>query len=476
MVKSTRSNQVYFVGIKGVALAALAELMHDASWKISGSDVAEDFVTAPILQRLGVHVDGFDARIPGNTNLVVYTAAHNASAHPQVVMAKNMGIRCLSHAEALAEWSNQKSSIAVCGVGGKSSISAMIAWVLEKANHSPSFAIGVGGIKILDRAGRWHPTGTHCVVEADEYATDPTAVKAGADLIPRFHYLKPQVIVATAITYDHPDVYKNADHTWQTYCDWMSAQPKSTLLISHDSNRQELTKRLPDKPIFYYGQQEQSDVRLHDIQLRTGKSFARLSYHGQEFDLELQLPGKYNLENACAAFSACLTCNLEPQQILSALSSFASTVRRFEYKGTCRGAKLFDDYAHHPRELSAILEAVPAFVGDKKVVVAFQPHTFSRTKALWNDFIQVLSTVPNLILLDIFASARESSDNTIDINMLQNAILNANPQARLTTVASVASLAELVAPQLSADVVFLTIGAGNIYHVHDLLLKKGTHD
>ncbi len=313
---------VYFVGIKGVALSSLAEVLHDAGWQIHGSDVADDFITQPILNRLHVLVEDFSAEIPIDTDLVIYTGAHNGAAHPQVVSAQGRGIRCLTHAEALAEWFNQKEGVAVCGVGGKSTISAMIAWVLEDSGWNPSFAVGVGNIIGLNRAGKWG-SGHHFIAEADEYATDPGAVKNGLPLIPRFHYLTPKLTVLTHIAFDHPDVYKDFTQTKEVFTHWIDST--GAALVAHESNASVISEKLPKVSVRYYGQSEQTDARISNTQLGPGNSAATLSYLGVSYKLLLSIPGAYNLENAAGTFLACAQLGLQPEQILSSLFKFQST-------------------------------------------------------------------------------------------------------------------------------------------------------
>lgn len=452
---------VYFVGIKGVALAALAEVLHDAGWSISGSDVEEDFVTKPIVDRLGVRVDSFEVEIPGNTNLVIYTGAHNGSAHPQVVSAQGRGIRCVTHAEALAEWFNQKEGIAVCGVGGKSTISAMIAWILEQSKWDPSFAVGVGDIIGLNRAGKWGG-GHHFVAEADEYATDPGAVKNGLPLIPRFHYLTPKITVITHIVYDHPDVYANFEQTKDIFTHWIEST--GSKLVTHESNRAIITEKLPSASVSYYGEGNLVDVSINSVKVKPGESTAQLTYQGIHHQLRLGIPGAYNLQNAAGAFLACLQLGMKPEEILSALASFQSTSRRFEYKGKANGAQLYDDYAHHPMELRAVLQAAKEWAGEKELIVAFQPHTFSRTKTLWHEFVEELKQAPNLHLLKIFPSAREAFDSETTSEGLAQSVGNTIPVAQ-----NIKELAQAIKPKLNDKTIFLTLGAGDIYQVHAIL-------
>ncbi|HKY73898.1 MAG TPA: Mur ligase domain-containing protein, partial [Patescibacteria group bacterium] len=207
-------HSIHLVGIKGVALTALACCLHDLGKQIEGSDVEEDFVTKEQLDRL--HVKVYTTFSPENlhasTDLVIFSGAHKGSENPIVVAAKEKGIRCLTHAEALGILMQGKIGISACGVGGKTSTSAMIAWILEHAGLHPSFAVGVGNIPNLGVPGRFDKVSQYFVAEADEYVSDP-----GHDATPRFMFQYPTVIVCTNLEFDHPDVYPSFDDVMKAY-------------------------------------------------------------------------------------------------------------------------------------------------------------------------------------------------------------------------------------------------------------------
>ncbi len=462
--------QIYLVGIKGVAMTALAQVLVDAGVSVRGSDTREDFVTAAQLQKLAVTVDDFSEAIPTTTTLVVYTAAHAARLHPQVQAAIAAGIPTQTHAEALAQWFNQKKGVAVCGVGGKSTISAMICWILEQAGQQPSYAVGVGDIVGLHRTGRWVDHGECFVAEADEYVTDPVAVQGGAPLIPRFHYLKPNMTVSSTISFDHPDVYANETVTRQVFTAWFKQLPEHGLLVSSDENRHWLEEAVTHVPITWYGKSPASNyVLTASPQINHFQSIAQIVVKGKKYTLTLQLPGTYNVLNALAAIAAAKQLGITIEDSILHLASFRSTKRRFEAVGNYRGITCFDDYAHHPRELAVVIEAARQWFGTKRLVIAFQPHTYSRTKALFSEFVAALKTAPELILLDIFSSAREQNDPTTSTDLLCDALRTQNLGQKVQNVHTIDNLAAFVQSELHAGDVFLTLGAGDIYKVHELL-------
>lgn len=464
--------KAYLVGIKGVALTAMAEILIADGWVVEGSDVVEDFVTAEQLAQFAIKIHTFSAPVPKDTNLLIYTGAHHGEHHPQVLEAKALGIRCLSHAQALAEWFNRKQTIAVCGVGGKSSISAMIAWILEKTHQHPSYSVGVGKIIDLKTVGQWTNQSDWAVVEADEYAQNPTDVKSGAQLIPRFSYLKPNLIVASRILYDHPDVYINEEHTWRVFTEWFKQSKLQKPIITHIDNIEKLKQLLPNHQFISYGFNKSAQARITSFVGSAPKTQTRFIFNQQAYSLELQVPGQHNVENALAAILATHYLNDTPiGEACLALASFRSTFRRFEYKGKASNCELYDDYAHHPREIFAVLEAAKAWVGEKKLIVAFQPHTYSRTRRLWNDFVQILAQIDNLYLLKIFPSARESEEAPIEINTLADEIKKHNAKINVNTSQSIDELAKKLSVYKTEDAIILTLGAGDIYQVHDLILK-----
>ena len=225
----------YLVGIKGVAMTSMAQLLVDAKKTVSGSDVEEKFVTQEILDQLQVKIDlNFTAPLPADTDCVIYTAAHQALKNPQVEQAINKKIPAISQAEAVASLFNQQLGIAVCGVGGKSTVSAMISWILNDLKHDFSFSVGVGNIPGINKTGQWKPSAKYFAIEADEYVINPQA-NGEEKIIPRFSFLKPKLTVCTNLKFDHPDVYRDFEHTKQVYNDFFrQIKPDGQLIVNYD--------------------------------------------------------------------------------------------------------------------------------------------------------------------------------------------------------------------------------------------------
>jgi len=465
-------NNFYLMGIKGVAMTSIAQLLLDADKAVGGCDVAEEFVTKKILDKLQLQIDkGFAHSLPDHIDCVIYTSAHGGPINPIVTQAKAKGITTLSQAEALAYFFNQKDGIAVCGVGGKSTVSAMITWILDQLNLQPSYSVGVGEIIGMEKTGSWNQSGNLFVAEADEYVIDPACCNNEIEMIPRFSFLKPKVTVCTNLDFDHPDVYNSIAHTQSVFLSFFQQiKEKGSLIFNADS--QELVEvatsiNLDSKLSF--GKSETADARLISSAVVNQKNIGAVSYQGQNYELKLAIPGEFNLMNALAACLAVETVGVDFNQALLGISSFKGTQRRFEFIGQKNGVYYYDDYAHHPHEILETIKAIKQWHPDKRRVIVFQPHTFSRTKQLYDEFVDSLSTADELVLLKIFPSAREAFDNTVSSAMLADTIRERFPNTMVHYLDVVEQLATFCREQLKPEDVLLTVGAGDIYQVHQKL-------
>ncbi|HEX7017449.1 MAG TPA: UDP-N-acetylmuramate--L-alanine ligase [Patescibacteria group bacterium] len=471
----------HLVGIKGVAMTALAQCLIDAGKTVTGSDVAEKFVTQEILDRLPVEIHtGFTNTLPAGTECVIYTSAHNAQDNPQVQAALSQNIPTLSHAEALASLFNQKHGIAVCGVGGKSTTSAMITWILEKAGLKSSFTIGVGNVPGLEKTGQWSEESKYFVAEADEYVTDPAGARRGENFVPRFAYLKPFITVCTNLKFDHPDVYRDFEHTKEVYREFFNQiKPNGYLIVNGDDVElwtlaKEVGKKRSDIHVIRYGEAAHCDIQLRGYTSDNGVAIGNV-FIADPFRIELNLPGKFNMLNAVAALGVIYTLtHLEKEPIaldksIQSLTSFRSTKRRSEFIGEKNGVKYYDDYAHHPSEVASIIKAFQEWFPHQRVVVSFQSHTFSRTKELFSEFVDALGQAQEIVMVDIFASAREAYDSSVSSDSLCLAIKDKYPAVTCQNLKTIDTLADWCHHTLKPGDIFLTVGAGDIYKVHDLI-------
>jgi len=468
-MSSLNYHQFHLVGIKGVAMTALAQILVDMEKQVTGSDVPENFVTKDQLDRIDVKIqNSFHEPLPLGTECVVYTAAHQSLNNPQVQEAVRQGLPIYSHAEALGELFNEKFGIAVCGVGGKSTISAMISWVLEISGRNPAFAVGVGNIIGLNKTGSWTEQAEYFVAEADEYVTDPTESDPEKRR-PRFSYLKPKLTACSNVMHDHPDVYTDLETTKKTFTKFFNTLPDGGSLIICSATGLDYKIR-DDVKLLSYGVKDSDDFRLEeDTQVLDKNIHGKIWHKNKMVEIKLQVPGFFNLLNATAAFAVCTQLNVSEPEILAALASFQSTRRRFEFIGEKQGVLYYDDYAHHPSELKAVVKAFDEWEPNTRRVVAFQPHTYSRTKTLFSDFVDALSISDELILLDIYASAREGESDDISSEMLKEAVQKNSPSTKVTLVSNFQELASYFNNNLGAGDSCITLGAGDIYQAHELI-------
>jgi len=450
-------------------MTSLAQMLIDAGKTVVGSDVTQKFVTEKILQDLQIKIDNFVLPLPSEIDCVVYTAAHQGINNPQVQWAIENNLPVFSQAEAIASLFNQKKGIAVCGVGGKSTVSAMITWILEYLKQEPSFSVGVGNIPGLEKTGAWKNKSEYCVAEADEYVIDPSAPQRGELITPRFSFLKPYATVCTNLRYDHPDVYVDFNHTKSVYkAFFQQINPSGYLVVNaDDQNLMELVENLEIKKISF-GENEKADIRLIEYKSELGRTYGKFTYLEETYDLELQIPGKYNFLNALAAIT--VVAPLYPEVLTNnGLNKFRSTARRFENKGSIKGVHCFDDYAHHPQEVKAAIQALNEWYPNARKVIAFQSHTYSRTKQLFPDFVDAFEQAKEVVMIDIFSSAREKDDSTISSTLLCEAIVNKYPMIKAKNLGSIEKLADFFNSTLQPGDVFLTVGAGDIYEVYEKL-------
>src|SRR3989344_5205676 len=393
-------SHIHFVGIKGVGMCALALCAQDLGIKVTGSDIPEVFITDKVLKdrRINYQVSFSSDNLSPKPDLVITTGAHGGLKNPEVLAAKELGIPVLTQGEALAEFAEGKKIVAVCGVGGKTTTSAMIAFILEKVGKKPSWAVGVSEIFGLGYGGKYNKEGEYFVAEADEYV-----VSIGVDNRPKFHLLSPEVIVVTNIAHDHPDIYPTFEDTLSAY--------------------QTFFEKLPQDGVLVVSQEDQ-----HALSLAGKIGRKTTAYKPDDVTVKLKVPGGYNLQNAAAATAAAGALGINSDDASTALMDFKGTKRRFEIIGeTSSGAILVDDYAHHPSEIESLIKATREFYPGKKITIAFQPHTYSRTKALFDDFARALATADRACLVDIYASAREAKDESVSSEKLAGATKKLNP-------------------------------------------------
>ncbi|MBP8591287.1 UDP-N-acetylmuramate--L-alanine ligase [Candidatus Shapirobacteria bacterium] len=462
-------HSVHFTGIKGVGMTALACCFQDLGIRITGSDIQEVFVTDEILRKRRIIFKiGFSAKNLENPDLLITTGAHGGLLNPEVKAAKKRGIPVMTHGEALGFLMKPKRGISVCGVGGKSTTSAMAATALSEAGLAPSYAVGVAEIFPLGFPGRFEKKSEFFIAEADEYATCK-----GLDSRPRFFWQNPEFIICTNIEYDHPDIYPNIAATKKTFLNFFQKIPSSGFLIINgdNPNNQDVLNSYKGN-VFTYGEDEKNQWQIKNIIRRKEKNNFSLYYQNKkEATFSLSVPGQYNILNAAAVIILGKSLGLSYKILGTGIKKFKGTKRRFEKIGENQKITLYDDYAHHPSEIKATLRAARERFGQKqRVITIFQPHTFSRTKYLLKDFGIAFKSADIVVIAPIYASAREEQDSSITPAILAQEI--GQHQKEVYFVNNLKDLVPLVKKIAQKGDVIFTIGAGDIWKIGKKLLKK----
>jgi UDP-N-acetylmuramate--alanine ligase len=459
---------IHFTGIKGVGMTALALCAQDMGFKITSSDTNETFPSDQILKKRGFKIKTTfsPTNLPNKLDLLIYTGAHGGVTNKEVIAAKNRQVPCLNLAQGLKLFTQSKKVLAVAGVGGKSTTSAMLSVVLESAGLKPSFAVGVGNITGLNVPGRLEKNSPWFVVEADEYVSDPQA-----DRTPRFHYLDPYLAIITNVEHDHPDVYPDLDSTLKAYQQFLAKVPRAGAIIinlDHPNNKRLI--KLLDQPVITYGFSPQSDWQITKTHVADKKQFMEIKANGIDWpQMTLNVPGQYNALNAVSVVAACNHLGLSANKIQTGLSAFIGSKRRFEYIDTVKGIDLYDDYAHHPVEIKALLKAAKSWLPGKRIFAIFESHTYSRTKTFLTQFCQSFQDADYVLINDIFSSARETNNLGMTGEVFTNELKKHYPQVHYCPAKS-ETINFLIDHVTKNDVIF-TIGAGNNWLWHKDIIK-----
>ena len=453
---------IHFVGLGGIGMSGIAEVLLEQGYKISGSDIA----SGPVLQRLAdkgaVTMIGHAASNIGGADVVVTSSAVSDS-NPEVLAARELKIPVVPRAEMLAELMRFRQGIAIAGTHGKTTTTSLVSAVLIKANLDPTFVIG--GIVASEASNARLGSGEILVAEADE--SDAS-----------FLQLTPMISVITNIDVDHMETYgNNFEQLKQTFVQFIHKLPFYGLAIvcCDDPVIREITDKF-NRRTLTYGLCDGAEIQAVNVkQTGLNTSFDVVRYGKRAGRFTLSMPGVHNVLNALAAIAVASKLSISDDDIREALLQFKGIGRRFELLGSMSlenggNVEVIDDYAHHPRELSATLSAARLAWPDQRVVCLFQPHRFSRTEALLDDFAQVLSTQSNLVLLEVYA-AGEPHNQAADGRALAHAIRSRGGEVVFSQDFDEAS--SVLSHQLQNKDVLLCLGAGDIGRYARVIVKEG---
>ena len=456
-----RIKRIHFVGIGGVGMCGIAEVLLNQGYEISGSDIK----VSPVTQRLAsqgaqVFIGHQDANVRGAHVVVVSTAV--AEENPELVAARAHRIPIVQRAQMLAELMRYRHGIAVAGTHGKTTTTSLVAVILAAGGLDPTFVIG----------GKLTSSGTNAKLGASSYL-----VAEADESDASFLHLQPLTSIVTNIDADHMSTYEgDFNRLKKTFVEFLHNLPFYGLAIVcvDDPVVWEILPQV-SRPLMTYGFDENADVKainLHQKGMVTSFTVCRQGH--KDLDISLNMPGKHNVQNALAAIAVATDLEVGDEHIVSGLNEFSGVGRRFQVLGDYPAqqgtATLVDDYGHHPREVSATIDAIRAGWSGRRLVMVYQPHRYSRTRDLYEDFVDVLSRVDILVLLDIYPAGEEPINGADGRSLCRS--IRSRGQVDPIFVERGAAVAPVLENILCDGDLLLTQGAGDIGQISRALLDK----
>ena len=447
---------VHFVGIGGSGMSGIARILIGMGHKVTGSDL-RDTSNVAALRELGAEIFiGHDETHLGNAsrgfpNTVVVTSALWPT-NPEFLLAKQMGIPVIHRSQALAYLTTKKNVIAVAGAHGKTTSTGMIITALLELGEDPSFVNG--GVIASLNASSGSGSGDLFVIEADE--------SDGSFL----HY-NTSIALITNVDADHLDHYGSEEAFEAEFARFAQGSSNFVAISSDDPGAVRVTRLLKDKSAIRFGRSDEAEVRVFNLDASGPTVSFTISYQGQDLHARLNIPGEHNAINAAGAFAVLVGLGFDPAKSLAAIENFGGTERRFELHGERRGVAVYDDFAHHPTEVSAAIKAARAVVGSGRIITVFQPHLYSRTRLMAKEFAEALSASDEVVVLDIYA-AREDPEPGVTGALISDKFENQSQVHYVPLWDDVPAVSAALARK--GDFI-MTMGCGDIYRMVPDLLK-----
>ncbi|NLO43808.1 MAG: UDP-N-acetylmuramate--L-alanine ligase [Candidatus Cloacimonetes bacterium] len=450
-----RTQKIHFIGIGGIGMSGIAEFLLNQGLEISGSDMKKSEITAH-LEKRGIKVnEGHDPNLIHDADVVVKSSAVNDD-NPEIVAAKALKIPVIRRAEMLAEITRMSFSIGIAGTHGKTTSTSMAGLVLEAAGLDPTIIVG-GKVKNFG-SNNVMGSGNYIIVEADEYDHS-------------FLSLTPCIAGITNVDEDHLDCYRNLDDIKGAFIEYANKVPffGSVIACLDDPGVQAILP-LIQKRIITYGFSRQADVQAVNVDLKNFKASYDLTFKGYKLGrISMNVTGRHNIQNSLLACALGLELDIPFKHIQEGMAAFCGVYRRFEYKGEAGGITLYDDYAHHPTEILATLEAFKDSV-DKRIVALFQPHLYSRTRDLYEQFGKAFFSCDCLIVAPIYP-AREKPIPGIDSKLIADVAIQSGHKM-VKVIDKNASIVKETLSILKPGDLLITIGAGNIWQYGEEILQE----
>ncbi|MDP3936598.1 MAG: UDP-N-acetylmuramate--L-alanine ligase [Deltaproteobacteria bacterium] len=452
-----RRQNIHFVGIGGIGMSGIAELLHNLDYVVTGSDLAES-ETVTRLRSLGCTIEiGHRAENLADPYVVVISSAVH-QGNPEVVEARRRGIPVIPRAEMLAELMRMKYGVAIAGTHGKTTTTSIVAQLLAAGELDPTVVIG----------GKVNSLGTNAKLGQGEYLVAEADESDGS-----FLRLSPAIAIVTNIDPEHLDYYRDLEHLQETFLTFVNKVPfyGMVVLCLDEPNVQALIPRV-EKRMVTYGMSSQADFHATDLRQRGFTSEFGVRGFGKDLGrFRLHMPGRHNVSNALAAIATALELQIPVDRVREGLEAFSGIERRFQVKLETPDLLLIDDYGHHPAEIRATLAAAREGF-DRRTVVVFQPHRYTRTRDLLEEFYKVFNQADVLILTEIYAAGEEKIPG-ISARLLYEGI-RAHGHRDVRLVAEKAKIPELLESLRKPGDLVITMGAGDVWRVGEVFRQRIT--
>jgi UDP-N-acetylmuramate--alanine ligase len=457
---------IYMVGIKGVGMAMLAQFLKAKNFSITGSDVSDKFPTDKTLiaSKIKVH-QGFSLKnISDDFDLVIYSSAFSFEKNIELKYFREKNIPILSYAEALGLLFDDYFGVSVCGSHGKTTVTSWLGYVLKLAGEKPNVLTGsyVKQFKGSALIGK----SKYLVVESDEYQN-------------KLRYFNPRAVVLNNIEFDHPDYFSDEKKYFKVFSDFIKKIPQDGFLIVNmeDELAMKAASKSSARVISYYIDRPVNKnvdfcdqvYYIKNLKVnKSGQSFSLFLEDKEVGKFKINLPGRHNILNSLAVILTSLELGLSVEEIGRGLKSFLGAARRFEFLGLHNDAIVMDDYAHHPSEVKASLDAVRQKYPNKNIITIFHPHTFSRTRALLEDFSKSFALSDELYLIEIYPSAREKKDkiSSLDlIDKIKKYNLSISKEQKIGYFKNLKEAERKLYHAVGPGDVVLLLGAGDVFRI-----------
>lgn len=446
---------IHMIGIGGISMSGLAEILKNKGYNVKGSDANDSNIISKLRENNIDVTIGHSANNIGNADVVIFTAAIKED-NPEYIAAKENNIPLIERSVLLGEITQLfNNTIAVSGTHGKTTTTSMLSTAFLESNMDPTITVG-GELSIIN--------GNYRIGQSDILLTE------ACEYVESFLELSPKVALVLNIEADHLDYYKDINHIKSSFEKFLKKLPEDGIAVlnADDKNSYDLFKTTTSK-IVSFGINNNATYMAQNIIFEKNATYYNL-YKNNELISEviLTVPGMHNIYNSLACIAVCDLYNLNLNSVINSLKTFTGAKRRFEKKGILNGAEVYDDYAHHPSEIKATLSAAKN-KNSKNVWCVFQPHTYSRTKALLTEFATAFYNADNVIITDIYA-AREKDTGEISAKDLVDEIKKTSNNA--IYIKDFDDIKEYLKGSLKTGDILITIGAGNIYKIGEDLINE----